>query len=145
MPPFRPCGRNAADRAVLRAIHFYADNARVPKQVEALRQGDFDKFLALVTESGHSSYMYLQNVTPAGYVEHQDVAVTLALCEKYLQGRGAYRVHGGRLRRNGPGLCPLRPAGFLPVRHRCGAGRRGLPCAVHPSPGRRGSLREIIF
>ena len=39
--------------------------------------------------------MYLQNVTPAGYVEHQDVAVTLALCEKYLQGRGAYRVHGG--------------------------------------------------
>ena len=87
--------QECGDRAVLRAIHFYADNARVPKQVEALRQGDFDKFLALVTESGHSSYMYLQNVTPAGYVEHQDVAVTLALCEKYLQGRGAYRVHGG--------------------------------------------------
>ena len=51
--------------------------------------------LTLSSESGHSSYMYLQNVTPAGYVEHQDVAVTLALCEKYLQGRGAYRVHGG--------------------------------------------------
>ena len=87
--------QECGDRAVLRAIHFYADNARVPKQVEALRQGDFGKFLSLVTESGHSSYMYLQNVTPAGYVEHQDVAVTLALCEKYLQGRGAYRVHGG--------------------------------------------------
>ena len=87
--------QECGDRAVLRAIHFYADNARVPKQVEALRQGDFSKFLSLVTESGHSSYMYLQNVTPAGHVEHQDVAVTLALCEKYLQGRGAYRVHGG--------------------------------------------------
>ena len=87
--------QECGDRAVLRAIHFYADNARVPKLVEALRQGDFSKFLSLVTESGHSSYMYLQNVTPAGHVEHQDVAVTLALCEKYLQGRGAYRVHGG--------------------------------------------------
>ena len=26
---------------------------------------------------------------------HQDVAVALALCEHFLQGRGAYRVHGG--------------------------------------------------
>ena len=39
--------------------------------------------------------MYLQNVIPAGYKEHQDVAVSLALCEHYLKGRGAYRVHGG--------------------------------------------------
>ena len=39
--------------------------------------------------------MYLQNVIPAGYKEHQDVAVALALCEHYLSGRGAYRVHGG--------------------------------------------------
>ena len=45
--------------------------------------------------SGHSSYMYLQNVIPAGYKSHQDVAVALALCEHYLNGRGAYRVHGG--------------------------------------------------
>ena len=83
------------DRAILRAIHFYQDNARVPMQVTALEAGDFEAFLALVTESGHSSYMYLQNVIPAGYKEHQDVALTLALCEKYLQGKGAYRVHGG--------------------------------------------------
>jgi galactokinase len=39
--------------------------------------------------------MYLQNVIPAGYKLHQDVAVALALCEHYLDGRGAYRVHGG--------------------------------------------------
>lgn len=83
------------DRAVLRAIHFYQENARVPKQVEALEQGDFDTFLKLIKESGYSSYMYLQNVIPAGYKEHQDVAVALALCEHYLNGRGAYRVHGG--------------------------------------------------
>ena len=83
------------DRAVMRAIHFYQENARVPKQVAALKQGDFDTFLKLIKESGYSSYMYLQNVIPAGYRQHQDVAVALALCEHYLNGRGAYRVHGG--------------------------------------------------
>ena len=87
----KACG----DRAVMRAIHFYQENARVPQQVAALRAGDFDKFLALVKQSGYSSYMYLQNVIPAGYKAHQDVAVALALCEHYLAGRGAYRVHGG--------------------------------------------------
>ena len=83
------------DRAVLRAIHFYADNDRVPMQVSALKSGDFDTFLSLVKDSGHSSYMYLQNVIPAGRTTQQDVGVALALCEHYLDGRGAYRVHGG--------------------------------------------------
>ena len=83
------------DRAVMRGIHQYEENKRVVLQVEALRKGDFDRFLTLVKESGESSYMYLQNVTPAGYVRHQDVAVALGLCAHYLRGRGAYRVHGG--------------------------------------------------
>ncbi|MGM9628200.1 MAG: galactokinase [Faecousia sp.] len=92
MPELR---KTCGDRAVLRAVHFYQENARVPKQVAALKAGDFDKFLSLVKQSGYSSYMYLQNVIPAGYKAHQDVAVSLALCEHYLNGRGAYRVHGG--------------------------------------------------
>ena len=83
------------DRAVMRAIHFYQENERVLQQVEALESGDFDRFLQLVRQSGYSSYMYLQNVIPAGNTQHQEVAVSLALCERYLQGRGAYRVHGG--------------------------------------------------
>ena len=83
------------DRAVMRCIHFYQDNVRVPRQVAALREGNFEEFLRLISESGRSSWMYLQNVVPAGYKEHQDVAVSLALCEHYLQGRGAFRVHGG--------------------------------------------------
>ena len=86
---------SCGDRAVMRCIHFYQENARVPQQVAALERGDFDAFLALVKQSGYSSYMYLQNVIPAGYRQHQDVAVALALCEHYLEGRGAYRVHGG--------------------------------------------------
>ena len=82
-------------RAVMRCIHFYQENARVPQQVAALREGNFDKFLSLIKQSGYSSWMYLQNVIPAGYKAHQDVAVALGLAEHYLQGRGAYRVHGG--------------------------------------------------
>ena len=83
------------DRAVMRAIHFYQENARVPQQVAALQAGDFDAFLEMEKKSGYSSYMYLQNVIPAGYVEHQDMAIALGLCEHYLAGQGAYRVHGG--------------------------------------------------
>lgn len=86
---------SCGDRAVMRGIHEYAENKRVTQQVAALREGNFDRFLALIKESGYSSYMYLQNVIPAGYVQHQDMAVALGLCEHYLQGRGAYRVHGG--------------------------------------------------
>ena len=84
-----------SDRAIMRAVHEFQENARVGLQVQALENGDFDGFLQLVTESGHSSYMYLQNVIPAGYVQRQDMAIALALCQKYLRGRGAYRVHGG--------------------------------------------------
>ena len=86
---------SCGDRAVMRCIHFYQENARVPRQVEALEEGDFDRFLSLIKQSGYSSWMYLQNVIPAGYKQHQDVAVALGLCEHYLKGRGAYRVHGG--------------------------------------------------
>ena len=83
------------DRAVMRAIHFYQENERVPQQVAALEEGNFDKFLALVKESGFSSFMYLQNVIPAGRTRNQEMAIALGLCEHYLRDRGAYRVHGG--------------------------------------------------
>ena len=84
-----------SDRAILRAIHFYGEQVRVQQQAQALRAGDFDAFLQLVKESGRSSWMYLQNITPTGAVEQQAVALTLALCDTLLQGRGAFRVHGG--------------------------------------------------
>ena len=83
------------DRAVLRAIHIFEENRRVPKQVACLEKGDFAEFLRLETESGRSSWMYLQNVLPTGSIKQQAVAVALALCAHYLQGMGAYRVHGG--------------------------------------------------
>ena len=83
------------DRAILRAFHIYQENDRVRQQVEALRWDDIDAFLDLIKESGRSSWMYLQNITPAGTVQHQEVALALVLCETYLKGQGAFRVHGG--------------------------------------------------
>ncbi len=85
----------AGDRAVLRAIHIFEDNRRVTEQVQALRAGDFERFLQLSKASGRSSWMYLQNVIPAGCTTHQELAVALALAEKLLDGRGAFRVQGG--------------------------------------------------
>ena len=87
--------KTCGDRAVMRCMHFYQENQRVPQQVKALEDGDFDTFLQLIQESGNSSWMMLQNVIPAGYKQNQDVAVSLGLCAHYLQGKGAYRVHGG--------------------------------------------------
>ena len=83
------------DRAILRAFHIYRENDRVKQLVEALRWDDMEAFLDLINESGRSSWMYLQNITPTGAVQHQEVAVALALCETYLKGQGAFRVHGG--------------------------------------------------
>ena len=87
----RACG----DRAVLRAAHFFADNRRAGQEADALRAGDFDRFCRLVTESGRSSFMYLQNVYTAKTPAQQAVSVALLTAERLLQGRGAFRVHGG--------------------------------------------------
>ena len=85
----------AGDRAVLRAMHIYAENRRVAAQVQALKTNDFPAFLRLMNESGRSSWMYLQNVIPQGRVAEQEMAVAIALCRRLLAGRGAVRVHGG--------------------------------------------------
>ncbi len=95
------------DRAVLRAIHYYQENHRVAEAVAALNAGDFDRFLEIIRESGRSSYMYLQNVSPTGAVREQAMAITLALCEHYLAGTGAFRVHGGGFAGTAQAFVPL--------------------------------------
>ncbi len=85
----------AGDRAVLRALHFFAENRRAADEAEALRQGDFARFLALMRDSGRSSFMYLQNVSCHATPREQAVAVALAVAERALAGEGAFRVHGG--------------------------------------------------
>ena len=83
------------DRAVLRAIHFFDDDAVVDREREALERGDFDAFLALVNRSGLSSFRHLQKVCTYRNPREQAVVLVLAMAEKLLNGRGACRVHGG--------------------------------------------------
>ena len=97
----------AGDRAVNRAFHVYGENRRAQAEKEALRQGDFDRFLTLVRESGRSSAMYLQNIIPTGSVTAQELMVTIALCERILEGRGAVRVHGGGFGGTAQAFVPL--------------------------------------
>ena len=87
--------RQCGDRAVLRTMHFFAENRRAVAEKEALEKGNFEKFRQLVMESGKSSAMYLQNVYIGVNPEKQEMSVALALAESILDGRGAARVHGG--------------------------------------------------
>ncbi len=83
------------DRAVLRAYHFYNENIRVDRAIDALESGDFDEFKNIIIESGNSSYMYNQNVfTPVSPLE-QKLSVALCMSADILKGKGAWRVHGG--------------------------------------------------
>lgn len=83
------------DRAVLRAMHFFAEDERVQAQVKALEAGEFENFKSLLIESGDSSYKYLQNVYTSQDVHNQSVSIGLAVSDRVLKGKGAWRVHGG--------------------------------------------------
>ena len=92
IPQIRPV---SGDRAVLRAIHFFEDDMRVTDEVNALKNGDFEEFKKLITESGNSSYKYLQNVYSIKDYDNQNISLALVLTERYLGSRAGYRVHGG--------------------------------------------------
>ena len=81
------------DRPVLRAMHFFDDNARVLEQAAAIREGDLDAFFALVTASGDSSWKLLQNVYARA--NQEQMAMGIELSRRFLKGEGAQRVHGG--------------------------------------------------
>ncbi|MBO5358873.1 MAG: galactokinase [Clostridia bacterium] len=83
------------DRAVLRAFHFFNENARVLEQKAALKEGRFEDFLKLVNASGQSSYDYLQNLYSTSAVKEQGLSLAIALTKQFLGDKGACRVHGG--------------------------------------------------
>ena len=83
------------DRAILRAIHFFNENKRVEKAVECLENNDFEGFKQVIIDSGRSSFMLNQNVyTPKNPTE-QKLSLALAISKELLDGKGAWRVHGG--------------------------------------------------
>lgn len=81
------------DRPVLRAIHFFEENVRVEKGMQALLDNDMDTFLKVIQESGDSSYKYLQNVYAKGESRHQEMALALAVSAN--RTKEICRVHGG--------------------------------------------------
>lgn len=85
------------DRATLRALHFFEENARVARQKQALECGDVATFLDAARRSGTSSAQFLQNVAPPMTDAHADQSalVVLSLCDHLLDGQGAFRIHGG--------------------------------------------------
>ncbi|MBQ4086202.1 MAG: galactokinase, partial [Clostridia bacterium] len=83
-----------SDRAIMRALHFYDEDARVPGLVEALKRDDVETFLKGIIASGESSWKLLQNLYVPGS-SNQEMALALELSRRMLQGKGAWRIHGG--------------------------------------------------
>jgi galactokinase len=83
------------DRAVLRAIHFFTDNARVSEEVKALETGDIEEFKRLICDSGNSSFKNLQNVYSNRDINEQSVSLALAITGVIVGKNAGYRVHGG--------------------------------------------------
>lgn len=83
------------DRAILRAYHFIKENERAQKMIQALHMNDFSSYLSLVSESGNSSFKYLQNIYSPQTPDQQGVSIALALTECFLNNNGACRVQGG--------------------------------------------------
>lgn len=87
----------AGDRAVMRALHFFAEQKRVDTAVKAIKEEDYETFLSCITKSGNSSWKWLQNCFATKDETEQAVPVVLALTELFIEeeGRGYCRVHGG--------------------------------------------------
>ncbi|MBO5407804.1 MAG: galactokinase [Clostridia bacterium] len=83
------------DRAVLRSLHYLDDNKRVEQEVAALNNGDFESFKKAIIESGNSSFRFLQNVYATSNPEEQGLSLAIYIAQGLLEGKGAYRVHGG--------------------------------------------------
>lgn len=84
-----------SDRCVIRALHFFKEDARVEKAVSALKNNDFDTFKSVIKLSGDSSYKYLQNIYSNHDETNQAVSIALGLSEDILGDKGVCRVHGG--------------------------------------------------
>lgn len=85
----------AGDRAILRALHFFAENDRVREMHTALEKSDVDAFLDVVNRSGSSSARILQNYFTVKAPAEQGITLACTVAETILGGKGAVRVHGG--------------------------------------------------
>ena len=108
---FRARRWDTADRPVRRAKHFFDENERVPKMRDALIAGDGETYMKLMNESGRSSEKYLNNIVTSA-TNDRKLESGIEKSAALLEGKGAWRVHGG-----GFAGCvqALMPADFFPV------------------------------
>ena len=84
-----------SDRAIMRAMHFFAETKRAHEEAVALKDKDIDLFLRLVNESGISSGNLLQNLFSNNTPTEQAIPLAIAMSKSILGNKGAVRVHGG--------------------------------------------------
>lgn len=85
------------DRAILRAMHFFEENHRVDAAAQAVADEDAQALLRVISESGQSSWEWLQNCYSLQNCKEQKITLMLALTKLFLNkiGAGSCRVHGG--------------------------------------------------
>ena len=91
---FRSQGWDVSNRPVRRAMHFFDENDRVVQMRDALKARDGETYMRLMNESGRSSERLLNNIVTS-VTGDTKLAQGLELSETLLQGKGAWRVHGG--------------------------------------------------
>ncbi len=87
--------RDISPVAVQRAEHFFAEDERVERMAAALRTGDMPAYIRNMNASGASSRTLLRNVVPALHPERTEMAAALDRAAALLEGKGAWRIHGG--------------------------------------------------
>ena len=91
---FRSKGWEGSNRPVRRANHFFDENERVPLMRDALKNKKGAEYIRLMNLSGRSSEDQLNNIITSATGDTK-LAQGLELSQKLLQGKGAWRVHGG--------------------------------------------------
>ena len=91
---FRSKGWDSSNRPVRRAMHFFDENERVPKMRDALIRGDGQEYMRLMNESGRSSEKLLNNIVTSTTGDTK-LLQGLDRSAELLEGKGAWRVHGG--------------------------------------------------
>lgn len=108
---FRSRGWDPSNRPVRRAMHFFDENDRVPLMRDALIAGDGERYMRLMNQSGRSSEKLLNNIITSATGDTK-LAQGLERSAGLLEGKGAWRVHGG-----GFAGCvqALMPSDYFPV------------------------------
>lgn len=91
---FRAKGWSEEDRHVRRAMHFFDENDRVPLMRDAIIRRDGGTYMRLMNESGRSSERLLNNIVTSASGDTK-LREGLDLSAEILDGKGAWRVHGG--------------------------------------------------